>query len=450
MRDLTRGNIYKTFFLFGFPLVIAGLFSQLHSTINTAIAGHFLGSDGLAAIGATSPLLTLVSSVLWGYSGGYSIYIARLFGAGEYKKIKSSILSNCLVMAGAGTAIALLFLCFNQPLFDLLQVEDSIRGAAFAYFSIYVAGIFPIVCNTVFFHLINAFGISTFPLFMSILSTVLTIGGNLICVAWLGLGVGSLAFSTLIAALAVDVCYIFKFKRCFRELGIPKEKTRLSFSYVRDAAAYSLPNMAQQTTMYFAGFLISPLVNGLGADATAGYTISSRIYDIIASVYQNSARALSNFAAQCLGKNEMHKVRRGVRAGVLQGVLFITPFVLACVLFPQEICSLFFDAKTSPLAKTYTARFVTFFLPLIFFQVICNLFHALYRGVKALRFLYLTTCFAAVVRLVASALFIPFFGMNGFFAGWVISWIAEAVLTLIIYFFGWWTPREMREGENPA
>lgn len=450
MRDLTRGNIYKTFFLFGFPLVIAGLFGQLHGTINTAIAGHFLGSDGLAAIGATAPLITFVSSIFWGYSGGYSVYIARLFGAGHYQKIKDSIISNLLILFGLSIAVASLFLLFNGPIFDLLQVKDSIRNEAFAYFAIYIAGIFPIVCNAIFSHLITAFGIGTFPLFASILSSLLTIGGNLICVAWLGLGVGSLAFSTLIAALAVDVAYILKFRKCFDEMGIPKGKPHVSFFYVKDALAYSLPNMAQQMTMYFAGFLISPLVNGIGTAATAGYTILNRIYDIIASVYQNSARALSNFAAQCLGKNELHKVRRGVRAGVLQGVLFITPFVLVCVLFPQEICSLFFDAKTSLLARAYATRFVKFFLPLIFFQVICNLFHALYRGVKALRFLYLTTCFAAVVRLAASALLIPFLGMNGFFAGWVISWIAEAILTLVIYLFGWWMPKEMKAEPESA
>ena len=47
MKDLTKGNIYKTFFTFGLPLVLSGLFSQLYQKIDTAIAGKFLGDEGL-------------------------------------------------------------------------------------------------------------------------------------------------------------------------------------------------------------------------------------------------------------------------------------------------------------------------------------------------------------------------------------------------------------------
>ena len=65
MKDLTKGNMYKTFFLFGLPLVLSGLLSQMYSTIDTAIAGRFLGETGLASIGATAPLITFISSLFW-------------------------------------------------------------------------------------------------------------------------------------------------------------------------------------------------------------------------------------------------------------------------------------------------------------------------------------------------------------------------------------------------
>ena len=83
LKDLTKGNIYKTFLLFAIPLILAGLLSQSSSIIDTVIAGKMFDSKGLAAIGATSPFIQFFSSFFWGYGIGYSIYIANLFGAGD-------------------------------------------------------------------------------------------------------------------------------------------------------------------------------------------------------------------------------------------------------------------------------------------------------------------------------------------------------------------------------
>ena len=57
LKDLTKGNIYKTFLFFAIPLILSGFLSQAYSIIDTMIAGRVLSSDGLAAIGATSAFI---------------------------------------------------------------------------------------------------------------------------------------------------------------------------------------------------------------------------------------------------------------------------------------------------------------------------------------------------------------------------------------------------------
>ena len=141
MKNLTQGNIYKTFFRFGIPLVLAGLLSQAYSIIDTAIAGKFLGEHGLAAIGATAPLVTVLSAVFWGFGGGFCIYIAKLFGAGEYKKIKSAVHSTYLLFSIVCLSVCALMVIFHKPIFDFLKVEQELRKDAFRYFAVYVLGL---------------------------------------------------------------------------------------------------------------------------------------------------------------------------------------------------------------------------------------------------------------------------------------------------------------------
>jgi hypothetical protein len=90
MKDLTKGNIYKTFFLFGLPLVLSGVLTQAYTIVNSVIAGRFLGETGLASTGATAPLDTFIDSIFWGLGAGFSVYIAKLFTANENGKLKAS------------------------------------------------------------------------------------------------------------------------------------------------------------------------------------------------------------------------------------------------------------------------------------------------------------------------------------------------------------------------
>jgi Na+-driven multidrug efflux pump len=50
MKDLTSGNIYKNFILFAIPMVLAGMLTQAYSTVDTIIAGKFIGDAALAAV----------------------------------------------------------------------------------------------------------------------------------------------------------------------------------------------------------------------------------------------------------------------------------------------------------------------------------------------------------------------------------------------------------------
>lgn len=439
MKDLTKGNIYKTFFLFGLPLVLSGLLSQLYQTIDTAIAGKFLGETGLAAIGATSPLISFLSSLFWGYGAGFGIYVARLFGKGDHKKIKSAVYSTYLVMLVACIAIAALMLCFHKPLFALLKIAPELQDAAFEYFAFYVAGLFPIVLTANGVYIMNAFGISSYPFYMSIVSSVLNVAGNLLSVLVFKWGVKGLAVSSVFAACVVDIFYIAKFRSCLKEMGVADEKIKLGLRCIENSLPFALPNMAQQMVMYLASLLLSPLVNGLGVAASASYSVVLRVYDINAAVYQNSARSVSNYSAQCMGSGQREKIKKGVFAGLLQGVLFVTPFVVACSVFHESVCSLFFNADADALTKEYTYLFAKRYLPFIYINLVCNLFHGLFRGVKATGYLFSSTFLAAAVRYIASALCITSLGMEGFYLGWLISWVVEAAFSTCLFFFGKWS-----------
>ena len=445
MKNLTTGNIYKTFILFAIPLVLSGLLSQGYHIIDTIIAGKFLGSDGLAAIGSTSSYITFISSIFWGYISGFSVYIATLFGAGKYDKIKTCIYSNLLLLITSILTICALSIIFQNTIFKFLNVDTSIYHETSIYFTIYMSGLFLISMNTFGVFVMNAFGTSSYPFFMSIVSTVLNISGNIFTITVLKWGIAGLAVSSLIAGLIVDICYFFKINNCFKQMNCKKTKEKFNVESIKKSFSYAIPVTVQQTTMYFASLAISPLVNGIGSAATAAYSVIMRIYDINASIYQNSAKTISNYSAQCVGAKKYHLLNKGLIVGLIQGILFLSPVLIVSVLFPKDICSAFFPKGYSGEGLDFSVLFVRFYLPFILFNVINNLFHAFFRTRKFMNILLSATIIGSVTRIIFSIVLVKYQGISGVYLGWVISWIIEAIYNITIFFAGKWRKKFKEE-----
>ena len=445
MKNLTTGNIYKTFILFAIPLVLSGLLSQSYSIIDTIIAGKFLGPDGLAAIGATSSYITLISAIFWGYISGFAVYIATLFGAGEYDKIKTSICSNLIFIIISIFSVSLISVIFHEPIFDFLKVDATIRHDTFIYFTIYLLGIFMILSNTFGVFVMNAFGASSFPFLMSIVSTILNISGNIFTITVLNWGVAGVAISSLFAALIVDTCYFFKINNCFKQLGCKKTKQKFNIESIKKSLPYAGPVTLQQTAMYFSSLAISPLVNGIGSAATAAYTVVLRIYNLNAEIYQNSTKTVSNYSAQCVGAKKYHLLNKGLVVGLIQGILFLSPVLIISVLFPEKICSAFFPKGYSGEGLDFSVLYVRFYLPFILFNVINNLFHSFFRSIKSMNILLSATVIGSVTRIIFSIILVKYYGISGVYLGWIISWIIEAIYNVAIFFAGKWREKFEKE-----
>ncbi len=448
LKDLTKGNIYKTFLLFAIPLILAGLLSQSSSIIDTVIAGKMFDSKGLAAIGATSPFIQFFSSFFWGYGIGYSIYIANLFGAGDYKKVKTAIYINYYFLITFIFSLSIITVVFKEPVFNLLSVDKSIRDSAYGYFVIYMLGIFFVIFNTINLYVMNALGSSTVPFLMSVLITVLHIAGNVFAVKVLKMGINGIAASTVLSAAVVNVLYFAEIKKCLKKMGVEKYKVKFSFDPVKKGFFYSLPTAFQQLVMYFSSVIISPIVNGIGGAASAAYIICLKVYDINASVYQNSAKTLSNYVAQSMGAGKYENVKKGLKVGFLQGVVLVLPFIIFCVIFAKQLCMLFLteeSGNSDVLNLSFT--FVRYYIPLVIFDLVNNLLHGFYRSNKAMNIVVIVTVFGSVSRIISTFVLVGKFGMNGVYAGWAASWILECIFTLILYFSGVWKSDEIKKYE---
>ena len=60
VRDLTKGNPFRLILAFALPILCSQVFQQLYNTADTFIVGRFLGTNALAAVSSSGPLIHLL------------------------------------------------------------------------------------------------------------------------------------------------------------------------------------------------------------------------------------------------------------------------------------------------------------------------------------------------------------------------------------------------------
>ncbi|MDE6764424.1 MAG: oligosaccharide flippase family protein, partial [Oscillospiraceae bacterium] len=111
-KDLTKGKPMTLILGFGIPLLFGFLFQQLYNVADTAIVGRFLGYKALAAVGSTGSVNFLVIGFVMGVCNGFSIPVAQMFGAGDFKQLRryvTNALWLCIFLAAIITAVTLIF-----------------------------------------------------------------------------------------------------------------------------------------------------------------------------------------------------------------------------------------------------------------------------------------------------------------------------------------------------
>jgi len=443
-KNITEGNIYKSLILYAIPLILSSLLNNIYSTVDALIAGKFIGEYSLGAISATGSFETLFRSLFIGFAGGLSIYVAHLFGKGDFSNLKRDVINVAAFVSALSITISAFAIAFRNPIMDYLKVDPILRADAEMYFCINTSVYVFSFLNLMLVQVMHALGVTSFSFYISLGSALLNIIGNLLTVLVFDMGVAGIALSTAVSIVAATVFYVIIIHRVFVELSDERIPFRFEFSSIVRSFGYTFPAAVQQLAFHCVGFLIAPMINGLGAAATSGYNVSTRLYNLCTITIWQMTSAMNCYTAQCVGGGCYHKIPRGLRVGFLMNSLMLLPFVLVSVLFSGPIVSVFFPSGYVGEAYGYAIRYATVFMPFVYVQLVDHVMHAYMRSLGKVNVVLGITFFGSAVRVAATALLVPLISMDGVYLGQVISWAADSVVSVIIYVFLYRTEEQIR------
>ena len=129
IKNMTEGRPLPLIVSFALPLMLGNIFQQLYTVVDTMVVGKGLGVDALAALGATDWLYWMVLGMIQGVTQGFSILMAREFGAGKYENLRRVVGSSVTLAALCAAGFLVVSQLAAQPILMLLNTPDEVIGS---------------------------------------------------------------------------------------------------------------------------------------------------------------------------------------------------------------------------------------------------------------------------------------------------------------------------------
>lgn len=439
IKDLTVGEPRKVLWKFTLPMFISVIFQQMYNIADSVIVGNFSkhGEDALAAVGASYPITMIFMAIAIGSNIGCSVVISQLFGAKKYREMKTAI-STTLLAAGIVTFVmTLLGILGSNVMLHMIQTPQNILRDANTYLKIYIGGFLFLFFYNIVTGMFTSLGDSKTPLYFLIASSLGNIILDYIFVAYFHWDVAGVAWATFICQGIACVLALFTLQTRLKELECVEKTEKFSFAMLKKVALFAVPSILQQSFISVGNIFIQSLINGFGSSVIAGYSAAIKINTFGITCFTTLGNGVSSFSAQNIGAKKNHRVKQGLKAGILMGLVLAIPFFVGCFFQGELLIQLFMKEKSAIALGTGT-QFLKIVAPFYFVIYVKLATDGLLRGSGAMKSFMIATLSDLILRVILAYILAIPFGTTGIWMSWPIGWILGTGLSLYYYAKGVW------------
>lgn len=268
--DMLHGPLPLKIILFAIPLALSSILQQLFNSADAVIAGQYIGSSALAAVGGVAPIISLFIATFVGLSIGSNVLIAVYIGRGELGRVRGGIQTTVIVALTCSLLMTVLGIVLTDPILEAVNVPQDAWDEARQYLHVYFAGVVFFVVYNFGSAVLRAKGDTRRPLYALALSVALNVILNYVAVVVWDAGVSGIALATVISNIVSSGMIVFY-------LLCEEETFRLSFSDfhaskadLRSLLYVGVPAGLQGAVFALSNVVIQGAINSFGTDATAG------------------------------------------------------------------------------------------------------------------------------------------------------------------------------------
>ena len=342
--DMLHGPIWNRIPAFALPVAATAILEQLFNASDIAVVGNFTGAEStaaVAAVGANSPIISLIVNLFVGIALGTNVVIAHAVGQGEREDIQKAVHTSVVFAVLAGVLVALVGEALAAPLLGALQVPEQVFPLALLYLRIYLAGLPVILLYNFEAAIFRSIGETRVPLITLAVSGVLNVLLNLFFVAVLHMTVNGVAIATVISNGVSAILLFLRLRRTNQSIHLELKQLRMDGAILRRILRIGLPAGLQSAIFCISNIVIQAAINSLGTVVMAASSAAYNIEVITYYILNSFSQACTTFVGQNFGAGEIQRCRKTLLLCLAEGILALLVGIGLILFFGKELLSIF-------------------------------------------------------------------------------------------------------------
>lgn len=318
--DMCNGPLVKEIVRYAIPIIITGILQLLYNAIDMVVVGRYVGSQSLAAVGATGHVLKLITNFMIGLSVGLNVVIAQHCGAREDKEANQA-LHSC-IYAGFYLSLLLggLVFVFARQILLQMNTPADVMERAVVYMRIYIAGAPAILLYNFGAAALRAVGDTIRPLKFLLVSGLLHVFLNLLFVLKFNWDVAGVAWATTISQYVSAFMVMICLMRMNGNLHFSLRHMKINWAELMRSAKIGLPSAIQSSMFAISNIIIQSAVNAFGSAVMAAFAAASNVDGFMCITMVSISQASTAFVGQNVGAGNYERVKKITRTSVIMTV----------------------------------------------------------------------------------------------------------------------------------
>lgn len=341
--DILHGSLWRDIPLFALPVAITGILEQLSNLIDTLMIGHFSpdgGTLGMAAVGSTTPIATLLIMLFVGLSLGANVTIAHAVGASDHERANRCA-HTAVVLALLGVVATILMEIASRPVLQCLSVPPEIFNDALIYLRVYLLGIPAILLFNFEAAVFRSVGVTRMPLVALAISAALNVVLDGAFVAFLGWGAAGVALATVLCYIVSSGFLFTRLIKADEAIRIDPRRLRIDRESVTKIVRIGLPAGIQGSVFSLANILIQTCINSLGAQVVAASSAALALEFVCYSLLNSFSQACTTFVGQNSGAGNLERCKKVLKVALIEDAIITVVMIVLVVWQGRTILALF-------------------------------------------------------------------------------------------------------------
>ena len=342
--DMCNGPILKKMLLFAIPLMLSSILQLLFNAVDIVVVGRFAGDDSLAAVGATSSLINLLTNLFIGLSIGANVLVARYFGAKKEEELSDTVHTAMTVSIVSGLILTVIGVIGAPIILGWMQTPPEVLSLAVVYLRVYFLGMTATMIYNFGSSILRAIGDTKRPLYFLSIAGIVNVTLNLFFVIVFHWGVFGVALATVISQVISAFCVVCCLMKEQAGIRLEISKLKIHKGKLLQIMQIGLPAGFQGMLFSLSNVVIQSSVNTFGSTVIAGNSAAANIEGFVYVGMNAFYQAAISFMGQNVGAGKYERVNKIVLSAQICVITVGLLLGNGCVLLGELLLGFYTDS----------------------------------------------------------------------------------------------------------